>query len=1027
MERLVGTVLNSSYRIDKLLGQGGMGAVFRARDVSLDRDVAIKLMHSHISTQQGFRERFLQEARAIAALSHPGIVPIHAFSSDPQQLYIVMAFVEGQNLADWLHLLSQRQQAVSLPEALGIVEMVADALAYAHRRGVYHRDIKPGNIILKPLEAGQVNAAGLTFLPVVTDFGLAKLAEGGVQSMAGLSMGTPAYMAPEQCEAKPIDGRADLYSLGIVLYELVTGRVPFAVSTLTEALQAHTQMTPPPPRTLAPDLPTPVERIILKALAKRPEDRFQNGAEMAEALRLARASLTADQGAPTVAPTQAGYASLATLMSQETPPPTPKDAAWPTPPSDLEAGAQIMVMAPDGNSTTVAFGARRALTIGRDPGNSIPLSDPQVSRQHCQVSTDNGRFFVTDLNSTNGTFLGDNKLLPGVAEPWRPGQAVRVGGHWLRLRLAEGGARPVAPEAVSAAPGPRMPARPVTLTLEPDRVTVEPGKAVTMTLHVLNQQQQVDHFAALVENLPQPWVTLPAQPLRLAPGDTGTLALRIAPPRDPTSLSGDHVFDVRVVSRADPTLSAQATATCNITPFRAVGLDLQPSTFVNAGRGQLTVANQGNSPETVDLALADPAGVLAVPAVGQRLMLQAGQRQHVELPVAAKGKRPLMGNPSTSAFQVQARVRDQQLAVAQGSFTVKPILPTWAIPILTTLVLLLCAGAALALNNVQKNKAAERTAMAMGIRQATVTAEAIVAINATQTAEALAAAEAAQARAESTANVQTATFVAAKSTADWLAADSDGDGLTNAQEQAYGTDPHNMDTDGDTLPDGHEVSTGTSPVNRDTDGDGQQDNVDPSPGELPTATPEPTATATPTLTPSPSPTPEHMFAADQIRSFAIVSTDVGNVTGVCIRHDNSGPEPDWFVSEVRIDGGAGFVSFTFNRWLAADKADGMLEACRGTATSLLEGGRLPQARASVGQERALYLLAPTPTPVPTIPIGLIQEIYQAQPRFVFPLLPLGKAYTIEITTGNAEGAGTSAKVSVKIAGSTGQTDWFPVE
>ena len=137
---------------------------------------------------------------------------------------------------------------MSLPEALGIVEMVADALAYAHRRGVYHRDIKPGNIILKPLEAGQVNAAGLTFLPVVTDFGLAKLAEGGVQSMAGLSMGTPAYMAPEQCEAKPIDGRADLYSLGIVLYELVTGRVPFAVSTLTEALQAHTQMTPPPPR-----------------------------------------------------------------------------------------------------------------------------------------------------------------------------------------------------------------------------------------------------------------------------------------------------------------------------------------------------------------------------------------------------------------------------------------------------------------------------------------------------------------------------------------------------------------------------------------------------------------------------------------------------------------------------------------------------------------------------------------------------------------------------------------------------------
>lgn len=1025
MERLVGTVLNSSYRVDKLLGQGGMGAVFRARDVALDRDVAIKLMHSHISTQQGFRERFLQEARAIAALSHPGIVPIHAFSSDPQQLYIVMAFIEGQNLADWLHLLNQRQQTASLSETLGIAEMVADALAYAHRRGVYHRDIKPGNIILRPLEAGQVNEAGLTFHPIVTDFGLAKLAEGGVQSMAGLSMGTPAYMAPEQCEARPIDGRADLYSLGIVLYELVAGRVPFAVSTLTEALKAHTQQTPPPPRTLAPDLPTSVERVILKALAKRPEERFQNGAEMAEALRLARQGLSADQGASTAAPTQAGYASLATLMSQQTPPPAPKEAAWPTPPSDLEAGAQVMVMAPDGTSSAVAFGARSALTIGRDPGNSIALDDPQVSRQHCQVSTDNGRFFVTDLNSTNGTFLGDNKLLPGVAEPWRPGQPVRVGGHWLRLRLAEGGSRPVAQEALSAAVGPRLTARPVTLTLEPERVIVEPGKAVNMTLHVLNQQQQVDHFVAVVEQLPQQWVTAPAQPLRLAPGDAGILALRLAPPRDATSVSGEHVFDVRVVSRADPSISAQATGTCQITPFRAMSLDLQPSTFVNAGTALLGVANQGNSLETIELAVVDPAGVLATPPSSQRLVLQAGQRQQVELPLVAKRRRPLIGNPSTSAFQVQARAQEQQLAAVQGSFTVRPIVPTWAIPILTTLVLLLCAGVALAYNNAQKGRTAERTAIAMGINQATVTAEAVMAINATQTAAALAAVATSQAQAEATANMQTATVVAAKSTADWLAADTDGDGLTNAQEQAYGTDPHNIDTDGDTLPDGHEVATGTSPVNRDTDGDGQQDNVDPSPGELPTATPSPTSTATPTLTPSPSPTPEHVFAADQIRSFAVVATDVGTVTGVCIRHDNTGPEPDWFVSEVRVDGGAGFVSFTFNRWLATDKADGMIEACRGTATSLLIEGRLPPARPDLIEDSAFHLLALTPTP--TIDFGVIREFYQVQPRPFLPMLPLGKAYTIEITTGNANGAGTSAKVSAKIAGSSGQTDWIAVE
>jgi serine/threonine protein kinase len=1018
MDRLVGTVLNNTYRVDKLLGQGGMGAVFRAHDVALDRSVAIKLMHSHISVQPGFRARFLQEARAIAALEHPGIVPIYTFSSDPQQLYIVMAFIEGQNLADWLHLLGQRQQAISLPEAMGIVEQVADALAYAHRRGVYHRDIKPGNIILRPLESGQVSPVGLTFQPIVTDFGLAKLAEGGVQSMAGLSMGTPAYMAPEQCEAAPLDGRADIYALGIVLYEMVTGRVPFHVSTLTEALQAHTKEPPPPPRTLAPDLPSPVERIILKALAKRPEERYQTANEMAEALRLVRANTPQGQLAGTTAPTQAGYASLGTMMAQETPPPTPKDSAWPTPPSDIESGAQVLVLGPDGSSTAVAFGARRALTIGRDSGNNIPLNDTQISRQHCQVSTDNGRFFVTDLNSTNGTFLGDNKLLPGVAEPWRPGQAVRVGGHWLRLRIAEGGARQAPPPEMSfAAPmAPRTPTSPLALTLEPDRITVEPGKPATLTLRVLNQQQQVDHFSALVESLPPDWVALPTQPLRLAPGDTGTLALRLTPPRDPTSLSGDHVFDVRVISRADPTVSAHATATLNILPFRAVNMELQPSTFVNAGEGRLTVANLGNSPEAIGLALADPGGVLDTPATGRQVTLQAGQRQQIALPIKARGKRPLMGNPSTSAFQVLARAGDQQLAAAQGSFTVKPILPTWAIPIITTAVLLLCAGAAFAYSNMRQSQNAQQTALAMGVSQATMTAEAILAANATQTAQALAAVQTATAQAEATAEIKAATFAALTATADWLAADSDGDGLTNAQELAYGTDPYNMDTDGDTLPDGYEVSIGTSPINKDTDGDGLQDNVDPNPGELPTHTPEPTAEPTATLLPSPEPTPAHAFAAGAERTLAVSGFDVGEINQVCIRHDNAGPEPDWYVETVRVDGGSGFETFAFNRWLATDKADGNLEACKSENVAV--------ATFSIELMQPLLLLLSTPTVTPTPGILKFELI---QPRIVVPkltLVLLFRNYTVEVTTGAIEGAGTSANVYVKIAGNKGETDWL---
>jgi len=1015
MERLVGTVLNNTYRIDKLLGQGGMGAVFRARDVALDRDVAIKLMHSHIASQQGFRERFLQEARAIAALSHPGIVPIYSFSSDPQQLYIVMAFIPGQNLADWLHLLSERQQTMSLPEALGIVELVAEALASAHHRGVYHRDIKPGNIILKPLESGQVNEAGLTFQPIVTDFGLAKLAEGGVHSMAGMSMGTPAYMAPEQCEAKPIDGRADIYSLGVVLYELVTGRVPFPVSTLTEALRAHTQEPPPPPRAVAPDLPSPIERIILKALAKRMEDRFQTASEMAEAVRMARVGLGPSQADATVTPARSGHASLVTMMVQETPPPTPKESEWPTPPSDIESGPQVLVLGPDGRSTVVAFGARHALTVGRDVANSIPLNDAQVSRQHCQITSDGGRFFVTDLNSTNGTFLGENKLLPGVSEPWRPGQSVRVGGHWLRLRLTEAGASQPAPEKAHAAP--RAPSHPVALTIEPDRVAVEPGKSATLTLRVLNLQQQVDHFSVLVVNLPPEWVALPSQPLRLAPGDTGTLSLRLSPPRDATSLSGDHVFDVRVISRADPTITAQATAVCAIAPFRAMSVGLQPGTFVNAGQGKLTVTNLGNSVETVALVLVDPADVLDIPPAGQQLTLQAGQQQQVTLNLRARKKRPLMGNPTTTAFQVQARSGDIPLSVADGSFTVRPILPIWAIPLLITVVLLLAASIAMAAARSQQAKSAQKTAIAMGINQATQTAEAILAINATQTAQALAAFQTATTQAQATVNAQVTAAAQVTATAQWLASDPDGDGLTNAQELAYGTNPQNMDTDGDTLPDGSEIQAGTSPINKDTDGDGQQDNVDPSPGELPTLTPSPTATATATLTPSPTSTPVHAFAAGSVRTMAVSSiTGVGTVTGVCLKHDNSGPDPDWFVQQVRVDAGSGFVSFDFGRWLAADKADGMLQACRGDAIAIIEGGGLPAARTGARRDQPALLLGLTPTAV----------FREMVPIKKLPLITTF-SYTIEVTTGNVEGAGTSANVSIKIKGDSGETDWLTLK
>jgi len=1011
MERLVGEILDNTYRIDALLGQGGMGAVFKAHDITLDRDVAIKVMHPHIAQQQGFRERFLQEARAIATLEHPGIVRIYTFSQKPELLYIVMAFVPGQNLRDWLRVLAEQGKLVSLPEALSIVELVARALDYAHRRGVFHRDVKPGNIILKPLEPGESTTSGLPFQPILTDFGLAKLAQGGVLSVPGTSMGTPAYMAPEQCQGMPVDGRTDIYSLGVVLYELATGRVPFHVQTLTEAIRAHTQEPPPPPRSIVPDLPSQVEEIILKAMAKAPAQRYQRAEEMAEAARIVREVLEKRYGAEaTLAATQTGQVSLATMMSQAPPPQPPESDMWPTPPSHPPVGGQIVVLKPDGESWSVPIGERLALSVGRDSSNDIVLPDPKVSRRHARITIQDGKFYVTDLDSTNGTFLGTNRLLPGVAEVWPSGQAVRIGDHWMRLEHVA--AVQPAPAASFAQPPAGQPtAAFVQVTLEPDLLQIAAGESALLSLQALNGQNRVDHFVVHVEGIPESWYTLPEQPLRLAPGDTGTLNVRFHPPRTPVSRAGDHPFTVHVVSQADSNVRAQATGTLRILPFSETRVSLKPTSFVNKGQAHIAVANLGNAPETVMLTASDPANALDLPTRSSQLTLQPGQQQEIVLPIKPKGKRPLMGTRQTHSFVVQATTSNNETSTVQGTVDIKPFLPAWAIPLLSTLVLLLCAAGVFAYTTVEKNKNARATAQAMAAQTQTA-----------QTAQVLAQQLTATATAMSIQQAQTATAAAATATADWLAQDLDGDGLTNQEEEMWGTDPIKKDTDGDTLTDGEEVAMGISPTSKDTDGDGIQDNVDPDPGQLPTPTPlptdtptvtaAPTNTGTPTATPTATHTPVPSFPANTTKNFTVTGTDVGELEQVCLQQDNTGPSPDWFVEWVEVDMGSGYKRYPFNRWIATDKGDGSLWACQVQATPTPTSG-------------GIFLL---PTQVFRIQPGNIliatQPVFQITPIIKITILPVGKTYKVRIKTGSVANAGTQAHVKIKFIGADGESGWY---
>jgi eukaryotic-like serine/threonine-protein kinase len=262
--------LAGEYSLQRELGRGGMGIVYLARDVQLDRDVAIKVLPSHLARSSGSRERFIREARTAAGLSHPHVVPIHSVGEAAGFVFFVMGYVEGETLGERL-----RSRGPLLPDdATRILREVAWALAYAHGRGVVHRDIKPDNILL---EAGTGRA-------LVTDFGIAHATGSEETGDRGRIMGTANFMSPEQAAEEVVDGRSDIYSLGVVGYVAVSGRLPFEASNLPALLVRQATEEPPGVLQAAPGLPHFLAAAIDRCLARDREARFPDGEAMAAAL-----------------------------------------------------------------------------------------------------------------------------------------------------------------------------------------------------------------------------------------------------------------------------------------------------------------------------------------------------------------------------------------------------------------------------------------------------------------------------------------------------------------------------------------------------------------------------------------------------------------------------------------------------------------------------------------------------------------------------------------------------------------------
>jgi predicted Ser/Thr protein kinase len=272
------------YEIVEELGRGAMGSVFKARDPAVGRIVALKTIHTTAlegAQSEEYRARFYREARASGVLAHPGIVPVFDVGEADGAPFLVMEFVEGRNLAEAV----KKGERFTLDRVCEIGQQLGDALGYAHRQGVIHRDIKPANILMTS------RAVYGSERPRITDFGIAKLVASEITS-TGQLLGTPSYMPPEQFTGSPIDGRADLFSLGVILYSLATGEQPFPGETMTAVSYKVVYTEPIPPAKLNPAIPARLEAIILKCLAKSPADRYQTGEELAQDLAAMRASPT---------------------------------------------------------------------------------------------------------------------------------------------------------------------------------------------------------------------------------------------------------------------------------------------------------------------------------------------------------------------------------------------------------------------------------------------------------------------------------------------------------------------------------------------------------------------------------------------------------------------------------------------------------------------------------------------------------------------------------------------------------------
>lgn len=562
MADLTGQLLDQ-YRIIRLLGSGTMGVTYQAQDTaSANHLVAVKVIHPQIAAQAGFRGQLARLLPTLTALRHPHVVRLYRAEISEARIYLVTDYLPGGSLHSYFRHYVQLQQLPPVGEALEYCAQVAEALHYAQGQGVTHHDLRPDNILLRPAQPGSRSG----HVVGVANFALKHLAQ-----LGPTSTDLP-YRAPEMYTGQGSGPRGDLYALGVILYRLCVGRLPFDPRDAAEAQRMHVKQPVPPPRSIRPRLPEGLQQIIMTCLHKDPAARYPDAGTLARDLRrlqqeLEHLYMTAP-GAPGGGNTLWMSEPLSSLSMPSMPHTQPD-----VPPE--QQGRDRVVVTASGQLTYAVTLERPVTVIGRDATADITLEDNQISRFHARLEkAADGRYQVIDLGSTNGTWIGPHRLMPQQPTRWDMGVPLRLGAFQLFLEVS-GQAAQVS-SVVAPFTGPPSPA--ASPVPQPSQPIMPQGTMGTMATGATGDPLPPGTLAMLPQTQPPPPPT-PEAPRPLVPGDVPAIPSPVPrpqesyiPPTDfpavPPARGGVQPWMVGVLIVA--VMSCAALALCVLTQLSAI-------------------------------------------------------------------------------------------------------------------------------------------------------------------------------------------------------------------------------------------------------------------------------------------------------------------------------------------------------------------------------------------------------------------------------------------------------------------------